>query len=199
MIPLTLISKCLVAAALLLSFACPATSQQPEQPCLTLKKIVRSSKALPQNQSYHVVLQFAAQRCVLPIERGWIIDGVSWQVDHDTELQIQKFRAIGSPLADDDRHAGELTADITVFAPDHAPLGEHTVHGTLEYEALSSSGTRREKIFVTFPVEVVGEDAQANAHKPADDVPPGPLKWYQVLIVVLLFPIAFLIYAWNEC
>jgi hypothetical protein len=94
--------------------------------------------------------------------------------------------------------ARELNAVFKVWASRDATIGTHTVTVTMRYEAGRSVGNKEEELTIRIPVRVVAAGADVKVHEvsPEDQL---KLKWYQVALLIAIFPIAFMIYLANEC
>lgn len=121
-----------------------------------------------------------------------------WKSDSDSELLIDKPSFVSGDMEEGTTQARELNAVFKVGASRDATIGRHTVTVTIHYEAGRSTGSKEEELTIRIPVRVVAAGADVKVHEvsPEDQ---RKLKWYQVVLLIAIFPIAFMIYLANEC
>ena len=178
------IAACL--SLLPLSAAC----QSKHSPCLKLAEEVQSPDAVHPGDSYFVTLRFEARGCVLTMTPLATPSQASWKSEPVGGLQADELSFWGRPLPDDPSHSRELSLMVKVTVSPEANAGKHTIPGILRYQALGPAGVSEEQLMLAIPVKV--SPAQMT---PMDE----DLNWYQILLLIVTFPIAFFIYAANEC
>ena len=186
----------LIVASLFLLASSAAGQQSKQQLCLKLKEKIYSADAVRQGDFYDVALRFESRGCLLGLTTQFTPVQATWHAEPDGGLQADEQSFVGRPLPGDEVHTAAITLTIRVTAGSEVEAGKRMIRGVLNYEAIEASGARAEQLSVELPVKVVSAGAPVHARKiQADDT----LKWYQIVILIVTFPIAFLIYAANEC
>lgn len=173
-----------------------AAQQLQQKPCLKLKEKVYSLDAVRQGDFYDVTLRFEAHGCVLGVSPEFTPLQAAWHTEPNSGLQADEQAFVGRPLEDDNAYSRELSLTLRVTVPNDAQAGKHTIQGVLNYEALGPWGSQQEQLSLQLPVKVVPAGANVHARRVDAD---GEMKWYQVLLLIVTFPVAFVIYAVNEC
>lgn len=186
----------LMGAVCLFLLGASALGQQTKPPCLKLKERIYWFDAVRQGDFYDVALRLEAHGCVLSVTPDLTPEESSWRAEPGGTLQADQQSFVGRPLPDIYSQSREVTLTVRISAPSEAEVGKHTVHGVVHYRAVGVSATREEQVEVDIPVKVVSTGATVHARKVDAD---GDLKWYQIVILIVAFPIAFLIYGANEC
>ena len=185
----------LLAACWLLSPSLGFSQAIQQQPCLKLKKTSYSHNALRQGGAYDITLQFETEGCVFRATTAYMLAGYSaWQSVPDAGLRADEPSFVNPVIIDDQR--SRMSVTIKVSASNDAEVGMHAVQIGMNYDVTNALGTAAERASFTIPVRVVAAGTHVKVEAASDGM---HLKWYQVALVIVLFPIAFLIYLANEC